>query len=568
MLRSKHEGLSFLTITLPDFGKDFQKSLDRKQVDPDSFLGFKRRAGLPQFLGGFLDLVFDRTSGRLLDEPSIDAILAIRQLTLVFGKVLFPCSDTRVRAAMRGYIQCEQDVREWDRDNSHSLYEFEQMSGFLYQSMFSSIDRDIYIGNVVPKHGPGVTADRLLGNKKFTQRTWTSRLEEIFPFGEYLFPSHSYYDKYDDVNILEPDAEMPVRVIPVPKTQKTPRIIAIEPTAMQYMQQGILELLLRYIERDDILSHMLGFRYQEPNQLMAREGSLRGTLATLDLSEASDRVSNQLVRAMTARSPWLHKALDATRSRRADVPGHGVVRLAKFASMGSATCFPVEAMTFLVIVLLGIQDSLNRPLTARDLRSLVGRVRIYGDDIIVPVDHVHSVVRRLGQFNALVNGNKSFWNGKFRESCGKEYFAGHDVSIVKVRNLFPSRRTDVTEIISICSLRNQLYHAGYWATVGWLDSIIRGILSNHYPNVAESSSVLGRICSLGVDVEAADPDLHSPLVKGYVVTATPPRNSLDGSDAMLKFFLKRAAQPYDEDHLERSGRPQAVYTKLRWSSPL
>jgi len=63
--RFEHEGFSFLTITLPTFGKDFQKSLDQGYVDRNLYQGFPWQAGLPRFLGGFLDHVFDRASGVL-----------------------------------------------------------------------------------------------------------------------------------------------------------------------------------------------------------------------------------------------------------------------------------------------------------------------------------------------------------------------------------------------------------------------------------------------------------------------------------------------------------------------
>lgn len=566
--RIKHEGLSFLTITLPDFGKDLQKGLDQGTVDRRLFTSFRRRGELPLFLGGFLDLVFDRTSGRLLDEPSIDAIRCIRQLTLMYSKIELPCSDARVRDAMLGYIQCEQDMREVDKSLTPIDFEsFGQMSSLLFGKVFTKVDSDVYHGNIVPRHGPGQTADKLLGNQKYRQRNWSSRLEEIFHFGDFLFPSVSYYDSYESVDILEPGSETPVKVVPVPKTQKTPRIIAMEPTATQYVQQGLLASILEHLERDDFLSRVLGFKDQGPNQAMALEGSLYGDLATLDLSEASDRVSNQLVRTMMRHHPHLQKGVDACRSRRADVPGHGVIRLAKFASMGSALCFPMEAMVFLTIVFLGIEQSLNRPLCRKDIHSFRHSVRIYGDDIIVPKDHVHSVVAALEHFGARVNRGKSFWNGKFRESCGKEYYNGHDVSIVKVRQLLPTQRTNATEVISTVSLRNQLYWAGYWSTVRELDALLSRILI-HYPLVSSTSPVLGRESVLGYETQGVTSSTHAPYVKGYVVHSKSPVNKLDDYDALLKYFLKRTDLPFfDKDHLERSGRPQSVHIKLRKASP-
>jgi hypothetical protein len=562
--------LSFLTITLPSFGKDFQKSLDQGIVDRNSFQGFTWRAGLPQFLGGFLDLVFDRNTGVLLNDPDIDAILAIRQLTLIFSKILLPCSDTRERMAMSEYVQCEKEVKIATSNlDSLDFKEFERMSQLLFSGIFSRVDSDVYYEECIPKHGPGATADKLRGNGKFVQRTWTTRLEEVFHYGNFLFPNVSHFaEHWETIDHLEPEAEQPVKVISVPKTQKTPRIIAIEPTCMQYMQQAVLDRFLDRIGSDFLISNLIGFDDQVPNQSLASEGSLRGNLATLDLSDASDRVSNQLVRALFSNQPHLRAAVEATRSRKADVPGHGVVRLSKFASMGSALTFPIEAMVFLTLCFLGIESELNTQFTNRlQLADYIGQVRIYGDDIIVPVDSVHSVIHSLEHFGARVGASKSFWIGKFRESCGKEYYDGFDVSIVKVRRVFPRSRKDASEVISLVSLRNQLYKAGYWKTVKRLDDRIMRILK-WFPYVSSSSSALGRISFLGYDTERECEKLHAPLVKAWVVSSRIPSDPLDGYGALLKCFLKRGKQPFaDSRHLERSGRPRAVDIKPRWVQP-
>jgi hypothetical protein len=126
--RVEREGLSFLTITLPNFCKDFEKSLEQEFVDHDQFPGFARTGGLPRFLGGFLDLVFDRSSSRLLDQPSIDAIRSIRQITLMFGKIKIDCSEERINRAIKAYIKCEQDVRLSDLALSSEPNRFEEFS--------------------------------------------------------------------------------------------------------------------------------------------------------------------------------------------------------------------------------------------------------------------------------------------------------------------------------------------------------------------------------------------------------------------------------------------------------
>ena len=566
--RVKHEGISFLTISLPSFGKDFQKSLDSGIVDRNSFQGFSWRAGLPRFLGGFLDRVFDRDSGVLVHNPDVEAIIAIRQLTLIYSKILLPCSPARERDAMSGYVDCDREVKE----NDQSLFEddilsFSRIGHLLFQDAFSSLDRQVYEESVIPKHGPGATADKLLGNQKFKLKTWTDRLQEVFSVENFLAPNPRYVDE-KRFTFLEPGAEQPVKVISVPKTQKTPRIIAIEPSYVQYAQQAILEPMIELLESDSVLKHFLGFSDQCPNQAMAKDGSEKGHTATLDLSEASDRVSNQLVRSLFAPFPNLQKGIEATRSRKADVPGFGVIRLAKYASMGSALCFPVEAMVFLTLIFLGIEKESNTRFTKKsDFLRFRGRVRVYGDDLIIPIDSVESVIHTLEHFGARVGLSKSFWIGKFRESCGKEYYDGHDVSIVKFRRVFPASLSDGPGCISMVSFRNQLYKAGCWETVKYVDSLIRKVF-HYFPVVEETSPVLGRTSFLGYKPERMCAQLHRPLVRGYVVRSVIPKNSLSDDGALLKFFLKRGGQPsVDRDHLERSGRPRAVDIKPRWAPP-
>jgi hypothetical protein len=300
----------------------------------------------------------------------------------------------------------------------------------LFEDVLIRMDRDVAKGELIPKHGPGSTADGLAGNAKYDQMEWTERLEEVFPYLDYALPNARYHTAVESVKFLTPEQERPVKVTLVPKTLSTPRIIAIEPTCMQYMQQAISLNLVQYLEDpNSFCSGFLGFYHQEPNQLMARTGSQEGSLATLDLSEASDRVHNDLVLELFRAYTNLSDGVQACRSRTAVVPlVNEVIPLVKFASMGSALTFPIEAMVFLTLVMIGIEQAEARHLSDNEILSLKGKVRVYGDDIVVPVEYARSVNRVLGIFGFRVNEHKSFWTGKFRESCGKEYYDGHDVS--------------------------------------------------------------------------------------------------------------------------------------------
>jgi hypothetical protein len=565
--RSNNEGLSFLTITLPRFGKDTQKCLDQGWVDRCLFQGFSWKGGLPKFLSGFLGLVFDRSTGVLLNNPDVEAVFALRQLSLMFGKMQLPCTPAREMKAFDTFVQCEQDVKaSWNSLSSSLKEEFQRTSGVLFGRMFLRLDHMIQAGDLLPKHGPGAVAEKYSSNEKYFRAAWTRRLEDVLPSGDNVVPNSRFWRELGEVDILEPGSEIPVRVVSVPKTLETPRIIAIEPTAMQYAQQALLYGYLETLSKDVFLKEMIGIDDQQPNQLMAQEGSEFQNLATLDLSEASDRVSNQHVRLLVGNHQRLRTLVDASRSRKADIPRYGIRRLAKYASMGSATCFPMEASVFLTLIFMGISRALNTPVDRSLLSAMVGRVRVYGDDIIIPVECVGPVISVLEAFGFVVNRNKSFWTGRFRESCGKEYYDSCDVSVAKVRNFLIDDRRHVAEVISTVSLRNQLYMLGLWQTVKWLDSLIARKIK-FFPTVSESSPVLGRHSFLGYETQRMSPTLHSPLVKGYVVKGRPPVDELDGHGALVKYLIKRGIDPLSEGHLERAGRPQAVYTKLRWSSP-
>ena len=518
-----------------------------------------------------MEQVFDAGTGVLLDQPDVEAIYAIRQLTLTFSKMLLPCTPVRKARAMSDYVQCDEEVRDIEATLSDSdISEFDRMAQLLFRDLFTKLDRDIWNGEIVPKHGPGAVAEKLTSNGKYRSRYWTHRLSEVFDVEDFLYPNASFIqDVFEDdgVDFLEPGSELPSRVVSVPKTQKAPRIIAIEPSTVQYVQQGILERLMHYIHHS-FLDGFIGTRSQEPNQLLAQVGSANGNLATLDLSEASDRVSSLLVRTLMSRHNLSNKAVFACRSLRASVPGHGDIPLAKFASMGSALCFPFEAMVFLTICFLGIEREQGHWFTKKsEVLEFLGQVRIYGDDIIIPVDFVHTVVDLLEHYGARVGRPKSFWNGSFRESCGKEYYAGQDVSIVKVRRVFPLRQQHAAELVSLVELRNQFYLAGNWMTAQWLDGRIERIVS-HYPKILPTSPALSRYSFLGYVSEKEDEHLHRPLVKAMVVSSRSPRDPLEGSGALLKYFLKRGVEPaFDESHLERAGRPRNVYIKTRWVPP-
>ena len=574
--RFEGEGLRFLTVDLPRYAQGVERSLASERCTPDLFTGFGFSGKLPKLFGGFMELIFNRASGMILSVPNPEAIRSLRQVCLLLKKIEIPCSDEKEQAAFDRYIESDKELEVWRQQVDPALLRrFYLMGQLLFSDIFLRSNREIRDMEICPKHGKGSTADRLLGNEKFNQVVWTERCEAVFPYWRYATTRGYSQDNYDHVEFLSARDEIPARVISVPKTQETPRIIAMEPTSMQYMQQGIMSSLSAGVAKDSFLRNMISTLDQEPNQLLAQSGSITGLLATLDLSEASDRVSNILVEELTRSFPHLYDAVQATRSTKADVKGHGVHTLNRFASMGSALCFPFETFVFLTVVMMGIEDANHIHFSnKRDLISYIGRVRVYGDDIVVPTNTTDSVVHLLESFGFKVNAHKSFWTGLFRESCGKEYFNGHDVTLARVRQMLPSSRNDVTEIVALVSLRNHMYLRGLWTTVRWLDELIESFIP--FPAVSERSSALGKTSFLGHEVQRQCPKLQRPMVKAAVVRYSPRKSPLDGDAALMKCLLSKSSdfesywfgdiRPLPEaDHLRFAGRPVAASINNRWT---
>jgi hypothetical protein len=581
--RFKQEGDEFLTITLPTFAKDLYRALDAGKVENHLFLPFGRAKGqvLPKFLGGFLSILFDSVSGLLINTSDVsaleaDAVRCIVQISGLLGKLHLPCTPKRVQKAMDRYIDNDSRVGEHNperRAEALSVLGFSDSDLRLtlwshFGNFLNDLNLIIKRGSIVPSHGPGAVVESLRGNAKWRQSAWSEQLESVFPFSRWAYSSYlNYLEDLDNDQVEDPGPALPVKVIAVPKTQNTPRIIAVEPVAMQYMQQALRSAFEEALSRHPSAYKLIGYGSQLPNQEMAYLGSLYGDLATLDLSDASDLVSNELVINLLHEWPYLLEAIQATRSKTALVnldSGDITVTLNKFASMGSALCFPIESLVFATIVLMVVDSgrgNLNRSFYAPG-------VRVYGDDIIVPVDFAQLTAWTLEACGLKVNHDKSFWTGRFRESCGKEYYAGFDVSYVKVRAVLPTLSKplgqDVDSTVSTVALRNNLWNHGWFQTVDYLDQLLYKRLKGVYPVVSPTSSVLGRVSWTNFTVDRMSSDLHAPLVRGYVISGNPPSSSLDGYAALMKCLAKRSELPNpDPRHLLRGGRPVVLRIKLR-----
>ncbi|DAD52544.1 TPA_asm: RNA-directed RNA polymerase [ssRNA phage SRR6254353_2] len=593
--RFESEGLSFITITLPTFAKGLERALERGRMDPSFFPAFnklKENGSIPRLFSGMTSMIFNVGDGTLRELPSIEAIDAIRQVCLAHHKLKMECTNVRKANAARAFEACEEDLAKVRLQSWKHRGLFRDVSRFCFGGLLANIQGILCANELVPKHGPGAVVDKRRGNAKFGNRNWTRRLERAMPADNYVFcNSEAWLTGHESLTFMSKAQEPPVKVIFVPKTLKTPRVIAIEPTHMQYTQQALMRALVHGIEADPLLGGSIHFTDSSVNGSLAREGSITRQVATLDLSEASDRVHAALVSDLFGSSPILRQAVFACRSPRAELPSGKVISLKKFSSMGSALCFPVESMVFYTICLMAGIVVTGSPVTKRCIEELSSKITVFGDDLVVPSAWRYACQDMLESVGLRVNHSKSFSNGYFRESCGVDAYKGHLVTPVYVRASMPKAKHDTEEILSTVATANLFYLKGYWKTAAFMRGIIEDLLGP-LPHVRDTASVLGwRSFQNKQTFQRWNGTLHRFEVRGYTVRTKQVKDPLEGYDRLLKFFLGKAqssqdgrvprvkqkaelvkgfSDPLTEQptvELEKSTRRGSAYIRNRWTAP-
>lgn len=479
--RVQHEGLSFLTLTLPAFCDAFERGIEEGRLTRDSWNGSFRlpsRGCLPRFLSGFTKRVFE-VDGLLLQEPCIDSIYAIRQITRFFKKLKIECTEDKNLAATQAFLAVEGELKAMTGMFQQTDKELDSVSQILWSQVFPEIDPT----EIICQHGPGATAERKTANSRFQISEWYDRSEQSFPSDLHCIHNYGSFESLQRIDYLGVNEERPVRVVFVPKTLKAPRVIAIEPSHVQYMQQGLMRHVYPILERHPLTRKSIHFTDQQVNIDAARRASIDRSYSTIDLKDASDRVHFELVSRIFKSSSIL-PYLEDCRSLSAVLPNGQDVVLSKFASMGSAMCFPVEAMVFYTLIQSAVHRKLGIRPSSSSIRTISQYVKVYGDDIIVPVAWTDCVMANLEAYGLKVNRSKSFSKSHFRESCGGDYYKGVSVKPVYARMVPYDDMTAWTpnHFMSLASTADQFYELGLWKTC----QLIRDWIESHLGPIPRS----------------------------------------------------------------------------------
>jgi len=497
--RCAAEGFGFLTKTLPRLGKALDKALsDNAPLSAsDHRLATLKGSQLPKLFGELFQRVLS-SDGRCLQSPCVISIKALRQLLFVYYKLELPYAPELEQQVIDQFLETERDIVSYDQ-------EFSRMADLIDSSSFAAAwhllgDRASTIrrarkllarvfasfdaSDIVPRHGPGAvsTGERLWDKYRFVR--YNARICRHYPFDAFYCASPGHVcDTYPSFEGLA-DVESFARVILVPKDSRGPRLISCEPLCFQWIQQGLGAAIVRQVESSRVTRFNVHFTDQRPNQIGALLGSRSGKYSTLDLKDASDRVTVGLVRLLFPQH--IANVLLDCRTLATVLPNGRIQKLSEFAPMGSSLCFPVLALTVWAILTASSTDA--------DARE---SVLVYGDDVIVRTDNSGNAMKQLESFGLAINRDKSCYQGSFRESCGMDAFKGIDVTPIRLKDCW-SLSPCASSYMSYLSFSNNLYMKGYYIA---------------------SEFIAGLVCSLYREVPTADMNLSCPSLcsvpRGY-----------------------------------------------------
>lgn len=505
-------GLRVVTLDFPSYGKHFDKCLSVGLLTPSNIPGFgfgRKGSSSHAFLRGLMMRVFG-TDGVLLSQPCITSIMFLRQLLYGAKKIRIECTEKVRERTLSRYVEQERSLRSptlfWGGDRlDHSgcvhlridddrkprdeygedLFGPRPISAAFCDTVHDVADRiATSLGHFCPhewrsKHGPGAVADASGKQYKYDFPSWSLRLEAVFPYSEFAYANFGEWGDTIRHGKVASDEEIPAMVLTVPKSQKAPRIIAKEPTANMWCQQIVRDYLERRIMATPVASS-IHFRDQTYNGRAALLASQSGKHWTVDLSDASDRLSLWLIERLFRRNKPLLEAFNASRSTYCYVPrrgGNELLKMKKFAPQGSATTFPLQTIVYTILAVSSCLHARGWKVTTRNIKKVSREVLVFGDDSIIPEDAGNQYLQLMEYCGFTINHSKTFGIGKFRESCGVDAYDGVDVTPAYIVN--PFRESDPSSVASTVECSNNFYLKGFWHAASALESTLPSWTRKH-----------------------------------------------------------------------------------------
>lgn len=454
----KREGIRFLTSTLPELRKAIDLSFETGHLVTPIAFRKKKGSQLPLFLFSHFERIYE-LDGSFRTTPHIGRLKHVRQVLEAFYKLEVPYSKALQGETVQRFVNNERYITSYLSDSgalfgSPSARELVSGAALLCRYVFDGFDPK----DILPGNGPGRLATGELGDEKWLHTVRVAEIDQEYPAWKYTYHTpNMLVDLKDEYKNLKRMPFGTSKVKLVPKDSRGPRIITMEPHSYMWIQQGLRARLYDWLEnRCSLTKGRVNFTDQSVNQWLAQSSSLNGEWATLDMKDASDLLSVELVKQVFRLKPRMLRCLLAARTHETLLPNGVSMGLKKFAGMGSATTFPIEAFSFWAICCSCIASQLGI-----SLREATSFAYIYGDDIIVPTDLAEDVMAALESTGLIVNRAKSYYKGRFRESCGVDAYLSVDITPIRFKKLYPASLSDGESFEAWCSYANSFRHRGY-----------------------------------------------------------------------------------------------------------
>lgn len=157
--------------------------------------------------------------------------------------------------------------------------------------------------------------------------------------------------------------------------------------------------------------------------------------------------------------------------------------------MGSACTFPVQSILFTCVAIAAVIHTDGGSVSYASVKSAAQEVQVYGDDIIVPMRSVDLVLGLLGDLGLKVNHTKTFYTGRFRESCGVDAFDGHDVTPSYAKAYPVVTRPESIE--SCVHSHNNFFRRGYERVATTIRRTVTSVRNYKFPEIPVDSGLLG-----------------------------------------------------------------------------
>lgn len=494
-----------------------------------------------------LEMILYAGDGQTITTKGVGVIHQICAYSL---KTDYETTTEQKEEALRGFLLRNDECGRWRRQDCEVLRRARSLCCYVLKDLdlsHSAISHDFH-------DGPGAVLEKDPVERKSHLSHWFNQLDCQYPIDTFWWNVNAFLDlnwwrnseapgwkarsrylaradvaKLPDLPGFDPERveaselgwshDVAVRtqvrwatsqLTVVPKDCSGPRLVFTHPTVIMRAQKAQGIALAKEIQNK---VDRIKFTDQTVNGHTAVEASYSKEFATLDLSDASDRIPLSLLAYLLPRRIWL--ALMSTRTHYVTAERQ-TYKLHMFAPMGNATCFPVQTLVFWAIATAATSVAFGdrydwRP---RDRVAWFHRhsAFVFGDDLIVPSQAYSTVVTNLQLSNLKVSKTKSFVNGNFRESCGYDAFNGTVITPLRQKVNADMCGTEANVFAKLVSFHNRIQYQ--YPTYRRLLSDVRNLILERWRHVGFTTNHVRNPSALLTDADRVQA-LNRGLKWGY-----------------------------------------------------